>query len=101
MDGHYISFARNTTKGGQKSVSWLLIDSKRRLKLPPILAYPKIGSKFIVDSDACDMAVGAVLSQDQDGEENVIAYMSKSMNVHERAYCIPSKHSYNGPIMGI
>ena len=64
---------------------------KEALTTTPILAYPKIGSKFIVDSDASDLTVGAVLSQEQDGEEKVIAYMSKSMNVHERAYCITRK----------
>ena len=64
---------------------------KNALTSTPILAYPELGSKFILDTDASDAALGAVLSQIQDGKEKVIAYMSKSMNVHERAYCITRK----------
>ena len=64
---------------------------KQALISAPILAYPKLGSKFILDTDASNSAVGAVLSQVQDNKERVIAYMSKSMNVHERAYCITRK----------
>ena len=35
--------------------------------------------------------MGAVLSQVQDDQERVIAYMSKTMNVHERVYCVTRK----------
>ena len=35
--------------------------------------------------------MGAVLSQVQDDKERVIAYMSKAMNSHERAYCVTRK----------
>ena len=56
-----------------------------------MLAYPKVGSPFILDTDASDAAVGAVLSQEQDGKEHVIANLSKTMNSHERAYCITRK----------
>jgi hypothetical protein len=40
---------------------------------------------------ASDKAVGAVLSQVQDGHVRVIAYMSKSMNIHEQSYCVTHK----------
>jgi len=39
----------------------------------PILAMPNDGDPFILDTDACDVSIGAVLSQVQDGEERVIA----------------------------
>jgi hypothetical protein len=42
-------------------------------------------------TDASDKAVGAVLSQVQDSHERVIAYMSKSMNIHEQSYCVTRK----------
>ena len=64
---------------------------KSALSETPILAYPKPGEQFILDTDASDKAVGAVLSQVQDGKERVIAYMSKSMNKHEKAYCVTRK----------
>jgi hypothetical protein len=55
----------------------------------PILAYPLPDIPFILDTDASDKAVGAVLSQVQDSHERVIAYMSKSMNIH--AFICPFK----------
>ena len=64
---------------------------KELLTSAPILAYPKLGSQFILDTDASDVGVGAVLSQVQDDKERVITYMSKTMNVHERSYCITRK----------
>ena len=70
------------TENCQKSFDIL----KRALTSTPVLAYPKLGSKFILDTDASDIAVEAVLSQIQDNKERVIAYMNKSMNEHERAY---------------
>ena len=64
---------------------------KELLTSAPILAYPKLGSQFILDTDASDVGVGAVLSQVQDDKKRVITYMSKTMNVHERSYCITRK----------
>lgn len=65
---------------------------KVALTQAPILAYPKCdGGRFILDTDASDKAVGAILSQEQNGQELVIAYMSKAMNKHEQSYCITRK----------
>ena len=64
---------------------------KSKLVTSPILTYPELGRKFILHTDASDSAVGAVLSQDHNGTERVIAYMSKSLNIHERAYCVTRK----------
>ncbi|VDI53522.1 Hypothetical predicted protein [Mytilus galloprovincialis] len=64
---------------------------KSALTSTPVLAYPLPNLPFILDTDASDKAVGAVLSQIQDGLERVIAYMSKSMNIHEQAYCVTRK----------
>ena len=49
---------------------------KQELVSPPILIYPVPGKQFILDTDASNFAVGAVLSQEVDGGEHVIAYMS-------------------------
>jgi hypothetical protein len=54
----------------------------------PILAYPKPGEEFIVDTDASDCGIGGVLSQVHDGHERVIAYYSKTLNKAERHYCV-------------
>ena len=64
---------------------------KEKLTSAPILAYPTIGQEFILDTDASQYTVGAVLSQECDGKERVIAYMSKTMNKHELQYCTTRK----------
>ena len=64
---------------------------KTALTSSPVLAYPEPGKEYILDTDASQKAVGAVLSQVSNGHERVIAYMSQSMNVHEQSYCTTRK----------
>ena len=64
---------------------------KLTLTTAPILAYPQHGQQFILGTDLSEHSVGAVLSQVQDDQERVIAYMSKTTNVHERVYCVTRK----------
>jgi len=56
-----------------------------------IMGYPQGEGDFILDTDACDVGIGAVLSQVQDGTERVIAYASRSMNKAEKNYCVTDK----------
>ena len=60
---------------------------KSALISAPILAFPQGSGEFILDCDASNVALGAVLSQIQDGEERVIAYYSKCFSRTERNYC--------------
>ena len=65
---------------------------KEALTSAPILAYPSEKGRYILDTDASNFAVGAVLSQvqvDEAGneEERVIAYYSKTLNQSEQRYC--------------
>ena len=64
---------------------------KEALTTSPVLAYPKPDLPFVLDTDASNYALGAVLSQQVDGKEHVIAYMSKALNKHEVAYCVTRK----------
>ncbi|GFU37554.1 retrovirus-related Pol polyprotein from transposon 412 [Trichonephila clavipes] len=57
----------------------------------PILAYPEIGKQFILETDASHESIGAVLSQDINGQERVIAYFSKCLSKPERNYCVTRK----------
>ena len=41
-----------------------------------MLAFPCFDPEFVVDCDASDYGLGAVISQSQDGDEKVIAYAS-------------------------
>ena len=58
---------------------------------PNIMAYPSDKGNFILDTDASDFCIGAVLSQEQDGKERVIAYRSRTMLKAERNYCVTDK----------
>ena len=60
---------------------------KNALLTKPVLAYPIPTQPFILDTDASDHAIGAVLSQvDADGRERVVAYGSKSLSHAQRRY---------------
>ncbi|GFX63475.1 retrovirus-related Pol polyprotein from transposon 17.6 [Trichonephila clavipes] len=51
---------------------------KEALTSSPILIYPQPDKPFILDTDASNESVGAVLSQEIDGQERVVAYWSSS-----------------------
>ena len=54
----------------------------------PIVAYPQDTGLYVLDTDACGVSIGAVLSEIQDSQERVIAYASRSLNKSERNYFI-------------
>ena len=61
---------------------------KQLLVSSPILSFPIEGGDFILDTDASNHGIGAVLSQKQDGVEKVIAYFSRVLSKTERNYCV-------------
>ncbi|GFT74516.1 retrovirus-related Pol polyprotein from transposon 412 [Trichonephila clavipes] len=64
---------------------------KEALTSSPILIYPQPDKPFILDTDASNESVGAVLSQEIDGQERVVAYWSKCFLKPERNYCVTRK----------
>ena len=64
---------------------------KEALSSPPILIMPTDDGDYILDTDASEFAIGAVLSQVQDGQEKVVAYASRSLDKRERNYCVTRK----------
>lgn len=54
----------------------------------PVLAYPVSQRPFIVDTDASNVGVGAVLSQEGEHGEQVVAYFSRSLSRPQRNYCV-------------
>jgi transposase InsO family protein len=67
---------------------------KQALASPPVLGYPKESGQMIIDTDASGEAMGAVISQIQDDQEVVLAYMSKCFTPAERNYCVTRKELF-------
>jgi len=95
LAGHGKPSNRRNGKKPKKTSTWkwerehqeafeILID---RLASPPILAYPDFkGSEFLIHTDASGRGLGAVLYQNQDGHDRVIAYASRGLRASERNY---------------
>ncbi len=64
------------------------LDLKQCLTSSPVLAYPEHSGKFTLDTDASAYGIGAVLSQEQDGKERVIAYASRTLSKAQKNYCV-------------
>ena len=64
---------------------------KDRLMNYPVLAPPLPEGRYIIDTDASDFAMGAVLQQEQNGTVRVISYASKTFDAAERQYCTTRK----------
>ena len=46
---------------------------------------------LVVDTNACDVAISAVLHQVQEGEDRVLGYYSKTLNSAQLNYCTTKK----------
>jgi len=60
----------------------------KNLVFSSILSFPTEDGEFILDTDAANHGIGAVLSQVQKGKERVLAYYNRVFNKAERNYCI-------------
>ena len=64
---------------------------KDAMSSPPVLAMPDNDGQMILDTDASDVAIGAVLSQVQGGLERVIAFAGRTLARNESNYCVTRK----------
>lgn len=64
---------------------------KEHLIPAPVLSCPDYDLPFVVQTDASDYGLGAVLTQTRDGEERVVCYLSRSLTAAERKYSTTEK----------
>ena len=65
---------------------------KRRLVSPPVLALPRYGRKYTLDTDACGHQVGCALLQEQpEGGTRPVGYWSRALTDAERNYTTTEK----------
>ena len=68
---------------------------KMALKSAPVLGYADYSQPFVLETDASNDGLGAVLSQVQDGRTKVIAYASRGLRGGEK-----NMSNYSGKKMG-
>lgn len=90
---HFAELARPLTQlTGKKPFAWgtdagvAFEVMKQKLTEAPILRFPDFSRPFTLATDASKFAVGAVLSQEFDGQEHPVAYASRQLNGAEQAY---------------
>jgi hypothetical protein len=66
----------------------------------PVLKLPMLDKEFILRTDACNVAVGAVLLQKHEGVLHPVAYASKKLSPREALYPISEKECL-GIIFGV
>ncbi|BFF96473.1 uncharacterized protein DMAD_05111 [Drosophila madeirensis] len=64
---------------------------KSRLVADPVLACPDFARKFVLQTDASDYGLGAILTQETERGERVISYASRTLNSAERNYSATEK----------
>lgn len=109
LSGYYRRFIRDYSKITKHMTKYLKKDTliditdpnykesfenlKRIISTDQILAYPDFSRNFILTTDASDFALGAVLSQVQDGVERPIAFASRTLNETESKYATNEKEA--------
>ena len=67
---------------------------KQALVSPPVLAYPNTNEPYALHTDASQYAVGAILTQVQEGKERVIAYLSHQLSHTQKRWATIEREAY-------
>ncbi|XP_073699461.1 uncharacterized protein [Garra rufa] len=88
-----------TRKGQPERVHWndyaerAFTRIKEALTTEPVLRAPDFGCPFLLQTDASDTGLGAVLSQVQEGEEHPVMYISRKLSQAEKKYAAVEKEA--------
>ncbi|XP_073688694.1 von Willebrand factor A domain-containing protein 5A-like [Garra rufa] len=88
-----------TRKGQPEKICWTTATEEAfaRLKMAltssPVLRAPDFGCPFLLQTDASDTGLGAVLSQIQEGEEHPIIYISRKLSKAGKNYAAVEKEA--------
>ena len=64
-------------------------DLRRRLCTAPVLAFPDFTKPFTLGTDASNTGIGGVPAKlDEQGQEHVIAFASRTLSKAEHRYCV-------------
>lgn len=108
MIGHYRRFIPNfaavavpltdlTRKGSSNKLEWgepherAFESLKQAISHPPILRLPKVSETFVLQTDASNEGLGAVILQEEEGFNHPIAYGSRKLLQRERNYSTVEK----------
>ena len=69
---------------------------KKRFISAPILRHFDTELQCVIECDASDFAIGAILSQEVEGRLHPVAFHSRKMNKYEINYEIHDKEYYTG-----
>ena len=99
--GHFSQIVAPLTRLTRKDTPFLwsaeaeeaFVYLKRAFTSAPVLAHPNLAEPYIVEADASDSAIGAVLSQRNPltGRLHPVAFLSRSLNAAECSYTIAEK----------
>ena len=59
---------------------------KAHIANPPVLHLPDFNKEFVLQTDACNEGIGAILLQEDSGVKHPIAFISKKLLPRERNY---------------
>ena len=71
----------------------ILSQLKQKFTTKPILAHPDFNHPFVIQTDACDIGLGAVLCQRINEIERVIQFTSRTLNDSEKKWSIREKEA--------
>ncbi|KAJ8364253.1 hypothetical protein SKAU_G00130840 [Synaphobranchus kaupii] len=85
---HRMSPAKRLVAEEKEGQSMAFDQLRAALTEAPVLAYPDAQRPFIIETDASNTGVGAVLSQEDEDGERVVAYYSRALGKAECNYCV-------------